>query len=123
MNDYNFNQQYNQPPINYQNIRNRQPTINTNKAYVNGIQDVYSRYVGPGGDFIFVDANEPILYQKIVDMNGKPEIKLFDIVPRENNQNEYVSRKEFDALQKDIQDLKEYLPKISNLGGNNEPVK
>ena len=128
MNEYNFNSMYGAPQMTpYQNdysMNNaRMSKIATNKLYVSSIQEVYGRYVPAGGDFIFVDANEPVIYQKIVDLQGKPEIKIFDIVPRKENKVDFVSRDEFEAIHKDIEELKEYLPKISSPGGKNESIK
>ena len=130
MNEYNYNQMFGMPgPPGYQdNFRqfNRpQPNaVNTNKVYVNGIQDVYNKYLPAVSDFIYVDNNDSVLYQKIVDVSGKAQVKMFDIVPRENDKpTEYVSRQELETLKSEIAELKQYLPKVTNSGGNNEPVK
>jgi hypothetical protein len=130
MNEYNFNTMPGMFPNYGNNIGNnvkpfnvqpnmQQTNVNTNKIYVNGIDDARSRYVPANADFIFVDTNEPILYRKVTDGSGRFDVKAYDIIPREINiDKDYVSRKEFESLQKDISTLKEYLPKVTESGGN-----
>ena len=131
MENYNFSGQMNVPP-NYPMYPNYggsyRPAsgtfVNTNKIFVDGINDVYNKHLPGGSDYIFVDRNEDVLYQKIVDNSGKPEVKVYDIVPRNSQQqNEYVSRQEFEELKSSIKNLEDYLPKISNQGGVDNGTK
>ena len=78
---YNFqnpnymNGYYNQP----QNPQNLSPNTMTNKIYVSDENDVRSRYLPPNSDYIFLDNDKPLLYQKIVDNKGQFEVKVFKI--------------------------------------------
>ena len=101
-------------------IQPQQPiTTNTNKIYVNGIEDVRNRSLLPNSDYIFLDNDNAIIYQKIVDSKGQFEVKAFDIVPHieqketksENNidLSNYVKVTDLEPLQNDIKILKEKL--------------
>ena len=50
---------------------------NTNKIYVNGEDDARNRWLPPNSDYIFLDNDKAIIYQKIVDSKGQFEIKAF----------------------------------------------
>ena len=96
----------------------------TNKIYVNGIQDVNNYRMPPGADFIFVHNNENLLYRKVTDAFGKFVVETYRITPETSEQNvDFVSKDEFKALQEEINNLKQYLPKVSTTGGNNELPK
>lgn len=124
---YNLNNIY----PNYNSGLNQQSQItptqvtntNTNKIFVNGIDDVRSRQLTPNSDFMFLDNDKPILYQKIVDNKGQFEVKAFDIFPHKEEitvSSEYVLKTDFDNLYNEFNKLKEY---ISKLGGQHESIK
>lgn len=110
---------------------------NTNKIFVSGIDDVKNnRNLLPNSDYIFLDNDKPILYQKIVDGTGKFEVKAFSISPLKdtetsNNSNKsdlsnYVPLKDFEALQarlngieRQIKDLTANKSKNDNYGKDN----
>lgn len=108
-------------PINpYTNI-NTQPQqqiqTQTNKIYVNGIEDVRNRVLPSSSDYIFLDNDQPILYQKIVDSKGQFEVKAFSIIPyepksdtkQEVDLSAYVKKSDLEPLQEEIKALKEKL--------------
>ena len=92
----------------------QQQSINTNKIYVNGIEDVRFRQLPAGSDYIFLDNDKPLVYRKTTDAAGKMEIQIFKIVPyQEEEKNDpkidltnYVSIAEFDELKQQFEELK-----------------
>ena len=89
---------------------------NTNKIYVGGIDDVRARFFPPNSDYIFLDNDKPILYQKVVDSKGQFEVKAFTIVPFSAQESEtqvdmskYITVEQFDELRQEISALKEKL--------------
>lgn len=108
-------QQYQQPT---------QQSINTNKIYVSGIEDVRMRILPPNSEYIFLDNEKSILYQKKVDANGQFEVKAYEITAcnAENQAKEqqsidlsnYVPRSEFGALQDEIKALNERITKLTS---------
>lgn len=91
-----------------------QPT-NTNKIYVSGLDEVKTRILQPNSDFIFLDNDKPILYQKIVSPNGQFEVKAFEIKPykaeeqKKDENSEYVKQSDLEPLKTEIQELKDKL--------------
>lgn len=125
-NDYynRFNQPYMQPQP-YMNY-NQQPQLpqntNTNKIYVSGIEDVRGKYLNPNSDYIFLDNDKPLLYQKTVDSKGQFEVKTFTITPYQPEEvkqepaldlSAYAKASDLDSIKKEIQILK------AKLGGQN----
>lgn len=111
-NNYMYGQQSG-TSIPQQNQQNQQVT-NTNKIFVNGLEDVRNIRLTPGSDFMFLDNDKPLLYQKVVDNKGQFEVKTFDIIPHvekeENNtQNteKYVSIEQFNLLLDEVNELKD----------------
>lgn len=113
----NLTQQQSQP-------QNQQSSAtNTNKIFVSGIDDVKSKPLSANSDFIFLDNDKPILYQKTVDSKGQFEVKAFEIheiKPQEKqkednsiNLSNYVTLTEFEALKGQIDELKNKITKMS----------
>lgn len=102
-----YGMQYNQQPS--------LPATNTNKIFVNGLEDARNRKLLPNSDYIFLDNDQPLLYQKVVDGNGRFEMKVFEIIPhkaepkRSNEPTDFVLKSEFLALQNELAALKERL--------------
>lgn len=101
---------YNQPP---QQVASQ---TNTNKIYVSGVDDVRARFFPPNSDYIFLDNDKPILYQKVVDAKGQFEVKAFSIIPYSTQESEtqmdmskYITIEQFEALKQEITTLKEKL--------------
>lgn len=139
-----FNQNLTQQQTQPQQTMNN--ATNTNKIFVAGIDDVKSRNIPFNSDFIFLDNDKPILYQKTVDGKGQFEVKAFEIreiQPQERqkednsiNLSNYVTLTEFEALKGQIDELKNKITKMSvqselsslnaqlnpkgKVGGNNE---
>lgn len=113
---YSFSPQPYQP-------QNSQPTINTNKTYVSGIEDVRLYRLPPNSEYIFLDNDKSILYQKKVDSNGQFEVKAYEITECNASTatvaqspidlSNYVPRNEFEALQGEIKALSEKMSKLT----------
>lgn len=113
---------YSFPPQPYQ-PQTPQPTINTNKTYVSGIEDVRLYRLPPNSEYIFLDNDKSILYQKKVDSNGQFEVKAYEITECNANTatvaqptidlSNYVPRNEFEALQSEIKALSEKMSKLT----------
>ena len=99
-----------------QAIQPQQPA-NTNKIYVNGIEDARCRQLPAGSDFIFLDNDKPLIYRKTTDATGKMDVQVFKIIPyqeEEKSQPEIDTSKftpidRFEALEKQFRELKESL--------------
>lgn len=112
----NYIPQHNAP---YYNAPQTQPQnnapVNTNKIFVNGIEDVRTRYLPASSEYCFLDNDKPLLYDKKVDATGKMEIKTYDIVPHTDeptptvDPTQYVLRKDFEALQDEIKAIRAQL--------------
>lgn len=126
--NYNFQNPYQQfnPNLTQQQSQsqNQQSSAtNTNKIFVSGIDDVKSKPLSANSDFIFLDNDKPILYQKTVDSKGQFEVKAFEIheiKPQERqkednsiNLSDYVTLTEFEALKGQIYELKNKITKLS----------
>ena len=98
---------------------------NTNKVFVNGIEEVKSYRLPPNSDYTFLDNDKPLLYQKTVDSKGQFEVKVFDITPHKAEVTptvtDFVLRADFDKLSAELVQLKN---KINELGGTaHESIK
>ena len=126
--NYNFQNPYQQfnPNLTQQQSQpqNQQSSAtNTNKIFVSSIDDVKSKPLSANSDFIFLDNDKPILYQKTVDSKGQFEVKAFEIheiKPQEKqkednsiNLSNYVTLTEFEALKGQIDELKNKITKMS----------
>jgi hypothetical protein len=102
--------------------------VNTNKTYVSGIEDVRLRPLPPNSEFIFLDNEKSILYQKKVDSNGQFEVKAYEITeynadtaPIAQPQVDlsgYVPRAEFETLQREIKALSDKISNIRSVAQN-----
>lgn len=115
------------PYFNYYNQSNFQPqnqqpvATNTNKIFVSSIDDVKKKDLPFNSDYLFLDNEKPLLYQKIVDSKGQFEVKTFDIVPHNDTEQQkdsgsidlsaYVLKSDFEALESKIKGIEEQLPK------------
>lgn len=106
-----------------------QKQVDTNKIYVSGIEDVKMRMLPPNSEYIFLDNEKSLLYQKKVDANGQFEVKAYAITAyngelgaKEQSSidlSNYVPRSEFEALQADFKALSEKISRsIENGAGN-----
>ncbi len=102
---------------------NTAPSTNTNKIFVNGIEDARSRPLSANSDYMFLDNDKPLLYQKVVDSKGQFEVKVFDITPHKEEvvtPTEYVTRADFDKLYAEFIQVK---TQISKQGGSYESTE
>ena len=124
---YQFNMNQQTPQTQTQPQQTMNNATNTNKIFVAGIDDVKSRNIPVNSDFIFLDNDKPLLYQKSVDSKGQFEVKTFEIKeislqdkPKEENSinlSNYVTLTEFEALKGQIDELKN---KVTNMSVQSE---
>ena len=101
---YGFGNQYNQPQP--------QPQTNT-YAFVNGIEGAKSFPMAPNQTVMLMDSDNPIAYMKTSNGMGQASIKYFKLVETSEAELkgsakpavEYVSRSDFDALRKQVEEL------------------
>lgn len=126
--NFNFQNPYQQfnPNLTQQQTQqqNQQSSAtNTNKIFVSSLDDVKSKSLPANSDFIFLDNDKPILYQKTVDSKGQFEVKAFEIheIKAQDNQKQpdtinlsnYVTLTEFETLKGQIDELKNKITKMS----------
>lgn len=86
----------------------QQQQAQSNIIYVNGIDDVKNRPLPPNSNYAFMDNDNPILYRKTVDAQGKMSVEVFDIVPHKETpveKVEYATKKDIELLQAEIAKL------------------
>lgn len=102
----------------YQQPQNTiQQPVNTNKIYVNGIEDVRCRQIPAGSDYIFLDNDKPLIYRKTTDATGKMDIQVFKITPYQEEEkpqpeidlSNFVSVEDFRRLEQQFNELRESL--------------
>ena len=126
--NYNYQNPYQQfnPNLTQQQTQQQNQqysATNTNKIFVSSIDDVKSKSLPANSDFIFLDNDKPLLYQKTVDSKGQFEVKAFEIneIKAQDNQKQpdtinlsnYVTLTEFETLKGQIDELKNKITKIS----------
>lgn len=109
----NNSQQYYQQQNQGQFTQSQQPQ--TNIIYVNGIEDVKNRPLPPNSNFAFMDNDNPILYRKTVDAQGRMSVEIFDIIPHKEKAIEMPNY----ALKSDIEQVKKELEELKNRLGKN----
>ena len=111
------------PPQQQVQSQQQQPSVATNKIYVNGLDDVRGKHQSTNSDiFYFDNDNPPILYEKIVDGTGHFEVKTFSLAENKpiesqntldtNNLSNYVLKAELEPLQAEIKALSDKLTKL-----------
>jgi anthranilate/para-aminobenzoate synthase component I len=94
-------------------------TVNTNKMYATGLEDVRCRQLPVNSDYIFLDNDKPLIYRKTTDATGKMNIEVFKIVPYQEEEkpkqeidlSNYVSREDFRRLEQQFDELRESINK------------
>ena len=89
----------------------QQPPDSVTFEYVTSMEEAYSKNAGS-----YMDRNEPVLYRKSLDQTGMIQFEVFDLVKREQHQNEgnFVTKDELadivaDAVRKEMRkNNKEY---------------
>lgn len=103
-----------------------QTPTNTNEIFVNGIDDVRNRPLPMNSNYIFLDNDKALLYEKIVDSRGQFEVKTYEIKeitgqesPKHTetiNSSDFVKTGDLDLLRAEIKGLKEQINKMSIQG-------
>lgn len=99
---------------------------NTNKIFVNGLEDARNRYVPAGGSAMFLDNDKPLLYDKTVDSKGQFEVKIFDISEHKDHSDlkpdssidlsRYVLKSDLEPLESEIRHIKDMMNKNQLIG-------
>lgn len=108
--------------------------MNTNKIYVNGINDVKSKWQYANSDVFYFDNDNPnIIYEKIVDGTGHFDVKTFSIAdfkpvePQKqdemNKLSNYVLKTDLEPLQAEIKALQDKIAKLNMINKLNDMDK
>lgn len=93
-------------PNNYQYQPNyQQPLQRTMFAMINGIEDVRTFIVQPNQTVYLLDTTSNHFYIKKADMSGRYAIEDYLLVKAEQENNDYVKKSDFLALQNQIETL------------------
>lgn len=113
MNNYNF---FPQPYW-------QQTPTNTNKIFVSGIDEVRNKVLMPNSDYIFIQNDGNVLYEKIVDTKGQFEIKTVylsekspEIETKEKEPidfTEFAKTSEIKEIRQEIESIKDKLGKVA----------
>ncbi len=106
-------QPYGFPMMNNPGVQNAQQPIaqsspQSNIVYVNGIEDVKNRQLPPNSNYAFMDNDNPILYRKTVDAQGRMTVEVYDITPHKDIAPETPNY----ALKSDVDELKKAFDKL-----------
>lgn len=132
LNGYNYQPayipSYQQRPVMPQQPMPQQPeqiqTIaNTNEIFVNGLEDVRNQRLPVNSNYIFLDNDKALLYEKIVDGRGQFEVKTYEIkeiTGQEStkqtetiNYSDFVKSSDLDLLRAEIEGIKKQINKTS----------
>lgn len=118
-----YNTYQNTPQQMQQPQAQSQPVMNTNEIFVNGIEDVRNRPLPANSNYIFLDNDKALLYEKIVDGRGQFEVKTYEIREQTaqnstkgaetTNSSDFVTTGDLDGIRAEIRDLKEKFEKFS----------
>lgn len=118
---YPFNPYYN----NFQSQQQPQSTqaMNTNKIFVSGIDEVRTKMLPPNSEMVYLDNDNALLYEKIVDAKGQFEVKTYELSEKtaQNSPKQpvsmdlsgYVKIADFEAIKAELKSLKETVLKNS----------
>lgn len=87
--------------------------VSSSVVWVQGEVGAKAYSVAPGNTVILMDSESNKFYMKSVDLSGKPSIRTYSYdevveaekVSEDEIHNDYVSRKEFDELKKQLDEL------------------
>ena len=109
--------------LNGYNVPQYQQPTNTNKIFVNGIEDVKGRYLPPNSNVLFLDNEKPVIYEKIVDGTGRYDVKVYEFKEKQDengqkvqdstNLSNYVKTTDLDPIKSKIQDIETKLSKMT----------
>lgn len=87
---------------------------------VAGLNEARSFNLNPGESIVLIDSNEDVFYIKECDEIGKSTTKSYRYEQIELEESSgAVSKKEFDRLSSDVQELKNMIKEITNAKHNN----
>lgn len=88
-----------------------QQTTNTNKIFVNGIEDVKNRMLPVNSDFIFLDNDKDLMYRKVTDGTGKTTVYTYKISQIENDSSHQTQNPDYSkfALKEDLENMRKEL--------------
>lgn len=115
---------YNYPVYAYQAqpqpAQNQQ--LSSNRVWVQGEGSAKAYIVANNSEQVLWDSDNPSIYIKTVDQNGKPSITILDYTIRETSQ-EIEPGKDMDDLKKEISELKDMVKGLAqNKVSYNKPV-
>lgn len=115
MDNFNYNMfNYNQPIMQEKK---------TNKLFTTGLDDVKNKWQPFNSDYLYIDNDKPLIYQKIVDNNGNTIVKTFSINEIKEKEKADITKEDYDNLCNKFSKLEEQLSKLLDKGGQNEPIK
>lgn len=89
-----------------------QQNVNTNKIFVNGIEDVRNRVIPNNSDYIFLDNDQDIMYRKTADATGKTTLTCYKISLIDSNNlgqpdmSKYALKEDLEAIKKELEQQK-----------------
>ena len=99
-----MNQPYGQP--NVSQMQNASPK--TNKILVVSLEDALNRYAEPNSEMIYVNQDQPILYQVRTDYIGKKTYLIMDLIEHKatsaQGNTDYVTRADVEKIIKEHMD-------------------
>lgn len=122
----NYNPMQQQMPQNYPPM-DQSPNTNCNFIYVNGFSQVQEYIVRPNQKLYFLDNNNNLMYTKEANSFGIATTETFEVnkidnvpvaTPPTTNQNDTITREEFDSLKSQLNELQNRLNKQHNKGEN-----
>lgn len=100
-----------------------QPAQNSNLIWVQGEAGAKSYLVAPNTTVQLWDSEDQIIYLKSADASGMPSIKILDYTIRDaqsdskatkDESHKFISKKEFDGLQEQIESLRADVDKMKH---------
>lgn len=82
---YQQNYQQMQQPMAQQQMQSQPPQAQVSNVWIYSEAEVAGYPVAPNNAVRLWSANEPVFYLKWADATGKPSVKIYDIVERDNN--------------------------------------
>ena len=107
----------------YQSQTYQQQTPMNQYAYVNGIEGAKSYQMQPNQTIMLMDSDSPICYMKSANGMGQSTLRYFKLIEvsesdlkanQNSNNNDYVSKAEFEALTKRMDELSMIIQKSEN---------
>lgn len=98
----------------------------TNKIYVTSLEDALNRPCDLCTEILYINQNEPVIYEVVTNINGHKTYTILDVSVRKPTEKSVPvtpqSISEYDALRKEMTDLKAFIEKKFEEVNKNEPV-